>query len=194
MPPSAADHDFHPAATVTPGGSCLPASDDLFRDGGTATGTRDWLADRLVHGWEPGRERFPQGTPLGINLDNGPEPHRRRTQFLDRLVPFAQTDGVPVRFASDPPSHSKDTPIERCWGMLEHQWNGTLLDPSDPVVRFAATLPWKGLRPLVDRVTTPDAPGVKLTQEALARLETEVVRLPQLEQWVVDIVPSKRSG
>ncbi len=30
----AADHDFHPAATVTPVGIFLPASDELFLGGG----------------------------------------------------------------------------------------------------------------------------------------------------------------
>jgi transposase len=27
----------------------------------------------------------------------------------------------------DPPDHSKYNPIERCWGILENHWNGTLL-------------------------------------------------------------------
>ncbi len=34
---------------------------------------------------------------LVINLDNGPENHSRRTQFMYRLVAFAQAYGLTVR-------------------------------------------------------------------------------------------------
>ena len=194
VPTYAADHDFQPEATVTPVGIFLPASDELFLYGVTSKVTSDCLADRLVHWWEQVRGRFAQVTTLVLTLDNGPETHSRRTQFLYRMVQFAQTYGVTVRLAYYPPYHSKYNPIERCWGILENHWNGALLDTIDTVLQFAATMTWKGLRPLVDLVTTTYATGVKLTKEAMARLETEVARLPQLEKWFVDIVPSKRSG
>ena len=35
------------------------------------------------------RVRFPEVTKLVLNLDNGPENHSRRTQFLKRMVEFA---------------------------------------------------------------------------------------------------------
>jgi transposase len=194
VPTYAADHDFQPEATVTPVGIFLPASDELFLYGVTSKVTSDCLADRLVQWWDQVRGRFAQVTTLVINLDNGPETHSRRTQFLYRMVQFAQTYGVTVRLAYYPPYHSKYNPIERCWGILENHWNGALLDTIDTVLQFAATMSWKGLRPLVDLVTRTYATGVKLTKEAMARLETEVARLPQLEKWFVDIVPSKRSG
>jgi hypothetical protein len=194
VPTYAADHDFQPEATVTPVGIFLPASDELFLYGVTSKVTSDCLADRLVQWWEQVRGRFAQVTTLVLNLDNGPETHSRRTQFLYRMVQFAQTYGMTVRLAYYPPYHSKSNPIERCWGILETHWNGALLDTIDTVLQFAATMSWKGLRPLVTLVTTTYATGVKLTKEAMARLETEVARLPQLEKWFVDIVPSKRSG
>ena len=194
VPTYAADHDFQPEATVTPVGIFLPASDELFLYGVTSKVTSDCLADRLVQWWDQVRGRFAQVTTLVINLDNGPETHSRRTQFLYRMVQFAQTYGLTVRLAYYPPYHSKYNPIERCWGILENHWNGALLDTIDTVLQFAATMSWKGLRPLVTLVTTTYATGVKLTKEAMARLETEVARLPQLEKWFVDIVPSKRSG
>ena len=194
VPTYAADHDFQPEATVTPVGIFLPASDELFLYGVTSKVTSDCVADRLVQWWDQVRGRFAQVTTLVINLDNGPETHSRRTQFLYRMVQFAQTYGVTVRLAYYPPYHSKYNPIERCWGILENHWNGALLDTIDTVLQFAATMSWKGLRPLVDLVTRTYATGVKLTKEAMARLETEVARLPQLEKWFVDIVPSKRSG
>lgn len=194
VPTDAADHDFQPEATVTPVGIFLPASDELFLYGVTSKVTSDCLADRLVQWWEQVRVRFPQITTLVINLDNGPENHSRRTQFLYRMVQFAQTYGVRVRLAYYPPYHSKYNPIERCWGILENHWNGTLLDTIDTVLQFAASMTWKGWRPHVDLVTTTYATGVKLTKEAMAWIETQVARLPQLEKWFVDIVPPKEQG
>lgn len=194
VPTFAADHDFQPEATVTPVGIFLPASDELFLYAVTSTVTSDCLADRLVQWWEQVRARFAQVTTLVINLDNGPENHSRRTQFLYRMVQFAQTYGLTVRLAYYPPYHSKYNPIERCWGILEHHWNGTLLDSIDTVLQFAATMTWNGLRPLVDLVTTTYATGVKLSKEAMAALETRVARLPKLKKWFVDIVPPECLG
>lgn len=194
VPTFAADHDFQPAATVTPVGIFLPASDELFMYAVTAKVTSDCLVDRLVQWWEQVRPRFPQITTLVINLDNGPENHSRRTQFLSRLVQFAQTYGLTIRLAYYPPYHSKYNPIERCWGILENHWNGALLDTVDAVLRFAASMTWKGLHPMVDLVTTTYETGVKRTKEAMATLESQVARLPQLEKWFVDIVPLEQPG
>lgn len=72
---TAADHDFHPAATVTPVGIFLPASDEFFLYGVTSKVTSDCLVDRLIEWWESVRECFSQITTLVINLDNGPENH-----------------------------------------------------------------------------------------------------------------------
>jgi Rhodopirellula transposase DDE domain len=45
---AATDHDFAPAATVTPVGIFLPASDERCVYEGTAKVTSDCLVDRLV--------------------------------------------------------------------------------------------------------------------------------------------------
>jgi transposase len=192
VPTQAAAHDFQPLATVTPVGIFLPESDELFLSGVTSKVTSDCLADRLVAWCEHVRERVPHITTLVINLDNGPANHSRRTQFLYRMVQFAQTYGLTVRLASYPPSHSNYNPIERCWGILEHHWNGALLDTVETLLQFAATMSWKGRRPIVDLVTTAYKTGVKLTHKAMAARETQVARLPKLEKWFVDIVPTER--
>ena len=88
MPVEAADHDFAPEATVTPVGIFLPTLDELFLYGVTSKVTSDCLVDRLGRWWEAVRERFAHITTLVINLDNGPENHSRRTQFMQRLVDF----------------------------------------------------------------------------------------------------------
>lgn len=189
----AADHDFQPLATVTPVGIFLPTLDELFVYGVTSKVTSDCLVDRLIQWWEAVRERFVSITTLVINVDNGPENHSRRTQFMQRMVEFVQQYRVTVRLAYYPPYHSKYNPVERCWGILENHWNGTLLDSIDTVLQCARTMTWNGKHPIVELVTTPYQTGVTLTQEAMEAVEAQIKRLPALAKWFVDIVPPSRA-
>src|SRR5439155_12461782 len=120
---------------------------------------------------------------LVINLDNGPESHSRRTQFLKRIVEFARKFGLVVRLAYYPPYHSKYNPIERCWGILEMHWNGSLLDSIEAVVGFAGTMTWKGKHPRVSVVETVYHTGVRLKPKEMKELESEVVRTVGLGKW-----------
>jgi hypothetical protein len=156
----------------------------------TARVTSDCLADCLTWWWEGVRERFAPSTTLVPNLDNGPENHSHRTRFMQRLVHFAQQFRLTVRLAYYPPDHSKYNPIERCWGLLEQHWNGTLLDSLEAALGFAATMTWRGRPPQVALVTTAYERGVTLTKEALALVESQLTRLPPLEKWFVDIAPT----
>ena len=187
VPTKAADHDFQSAATVTTVGIFLPASDEVFLYGVTSKVTSDCLVDRFVQWWETVKGRFSTIRTLVINLDNGPENHSRRTQFMQRLVEFVQQYHITVRLAYYPPYHSKYNTIERCWGILEHHWNGALLDSVEAVIRYASTMTWKGHHPVVELVTTTYQTGVKLTKEAMDAVETQIQRLPSLEKWFVDI-------
>ena len=186
---AAADHDFAPEATVTPVGLFLPTLAEFFVYGVTSKVTSDCLGDRLVQWWESVRARFAHITTLVINLDNGPENHSRRTQFMQRLVDFVQHYPVTVRLAYSPPYHRKYNPVERCWGILEHHWNGTVLDSIDTVLQFAKTMTWQGKHAVVKLVTTAYETGVTLTKDAMQRVEAQSKRLPDLEKWFVDIVP-----
>ncbi len=105
------------------------------------------------------------------------------------LVGFVAATGLTVRLAYYPPYHSKYNPIERCWGILEHHWNGALLDSLDAVLGFAGTMRWKGKVPVVQVVTTTYQTGVALTKDAMAEVETHLARLAGLEKWFLDIVP-----
>ncbi len=190
----AADHDFAVKARVTPVGIFLPATDELFLYGVSSKVTSDCLVDRLEQWWERVRERFASITTLVVNLDNGPENHSRRTQFLYRMVQFAHSSGLRVRLAYYPPYHSKYNAIERCWGILEMHWNGSLLERVETVIEFARTMTWKGEHPLVELVTTTYKTGVKLTKEAMTMVESQVKRQPELEKWFVDIMPPEQAG
>jgi len=186
----ACDHDFKPDATITPVGIFLPATDELFIYHVTSKVTSDCLVDRLVQWWEAVRSHFTHITTLVVNLDNGPENHSRRTQFLRRMVEFAQHYGLTLRLAYYPPYHSKYNPIERCWGILENHWNGALLDTVDAVLNFTASMTWQGVHPVVELVTTVYETGVRLTKAAMAGIEAQIARLPGLDKWFVDITPA----
>jgi hypothetical protein len=189
IPTVAVDHDFQPAAMVTPVGILLPTLSELFVYGITSKVTSDCLADCVERWWNTVRSRFAHITMLVINLDNGPENHSRRTQFMQRMVTFAQRTSLTIRLAYYPPYHSKYNPIERCWGILETHWNGALLDSIGAVIQFAATMTWKGTHPMVELVTTSYKTGVKLTKAAMQAVEAQLTRRPGLEKWFVDICP-----
>jgi len=190
----AADHDFAGKLRVTPVGIFLPKTDELFLYGVTSKVTSDCLVDQLVQWWETVKNRFSHIKSLVINLDNGPENHSHRTQFMKRMIDFAQTSHLHVRLAYYPPYHSKYNPIERCWGILEGHWNGALLDSVEAVIRYAGTMLWHGSHPVVALVTTLYQTGVKLTRKAMKALETQLQRLPLLNKWFVDIACSPTDG
>ena len=135
--------------------------------------------------------RFPGVDRLVLDLDNGPENHSRRSQFVYRLLQWARAQRLTIELAYYPPYHSKYNPIERCWGILEIHWNGSLLDSIGAALGFARSMTWKGKHPVVSVVETTYATGVKLTSKEMGALEAEVIRLPSLEKWFVKI-PRKR--
>lgn len=187
VPTLAADHDFKPKATLTPVGIYLPQYDFLHLFFVTTKVTADCLVDLMEQWWEDVKGDFPQIQQWVVNLDNGPENHSRRTQFMHRLVQWVQREQIPLQLAYYPPYHSKYNPVERTFGWLEQHWNGSLLDTVETVVNFAKTLTFKGHHPVVTLVTQTYETGVKLSAKAMNALETQFQRLPGLEKWFVEI-------
>jgi transposase len=185
----AADHDFQPEAKLTPFGIFLPQYDELYLYFTASNLTRDFMVDGLLDCWATLRERFPHITTLVLNLDNGPENHSRRTQFMQRLTEFADRCQVSILLAYYPPYHSKYNPIERVWGVLEKHWNGRLLDSCQAALQFAQTMTFRGRRPLVQWLKKVYLTGIRLSQKQMAQLEHRFERLPGLAKWFVRIVP-----
>jgi hypothetical protein len=190
----AADHDFKPVATLTPFGIFLPEHDDLWLYMARSKVTSDFIADRLEQWRGEARLRFLRVKTLVINLDNGPENQSRRTQFLKRVVGFARKYGLVIQLAYYPPYHGKYNPVERCWGILEMHWNGSLLDSIEAAVGYAGSMRWKGKHPVVAVVEETYATGVRLKPAEMRELEREVIRLPGLERWFVEIPATARDG
>ena len=109
---------------------------------GTSNETSDFIVDCLEQWWEANKVQHSAARRLAVNLDNGPENSGARTQFLYRLVRFADAAGLEVKLVYYPPYHSKYNLIERCWGILENHWNGTLLNSVHTVVEWARTTTW----------------------------------------------------
>ncbi len=103
VPTAAADHDFDPLTAVTPVGLLVPQTHELFLYLVTGPVTSDCLVDVVTAWWAAARRRWPQIERLVLNLDNGPENHSGRTQFMKRLVEFAAGSGLTVELAYYPP-------------------------------------------------------------------------------------------
>jgi hypothetical protein len=187
----AADHDMGCQEKYTPFGIVNEDSGELHLTFGNSAKTSDFIVDALQAWWEqlPAQERA--GTSLlQIKADNGPESNGRRTQFLHRMVQFADTIGKPIQLLYYPPYHSKYNPIERCWGILEQHWNGTKLTDAVTMLEWAKTMTWKGLHPVVELSRTAYEKGVTLTKEAMRVVEARLVRNPQLPKWDILISPA----
>src|SRR5208337_153975 len=167
----------------------MPETGELFLYAVTSKVTSDCLADRLIQWWEAVKERFPDVTTLVINLDNGPECHSRRTQFMQRLVDFVRQYRISIRLAYYPPYHSKYNPIERCWGILESHWNGALLTSVKIALKWANTMTWRGVAPLVHLLDRAYETGVRLSPRLFRPIAARLERSASLPKWSLVIHP-----
>jgi len=186
-----ADHDFKPWGKLTPFGIFLPDSKDLSFYFTDSKVTSDFIVDRLQQWWGQKRAEYPKVDTLLLDLDNGPENQSRRSQFVYRLVLFAQATQLTVVLAYYPPYHSKYNPVERCWGVLEVYWNGELLGSEAAVLGFAANMTYAGKHPHVYRVNQQYNKGVRRTKAEMQILEGRLHRHKELPKWFVTIVPPK---
>jgi hypothetical protein len=184
-----ADHDFKPTGQLTPFGIFVPEYDQLDLYFTHAKVSSDFMVDMLDEWWGRNKGRFPHVRRLIVDLDNGPENHSHRSQFMYRMVKFAQERQLTVQLAYYPPYHSKYNPIERCWGILEDYWRGEILDSEAAVLGFAANMTYNGNHPHVHRVVKEYVKGVTRRKAQMKALEKLMDRLPGLEKWFVQILP-----
>jgi transposase len=193
-PVKAVDHDMSPEALLVPLGILelnrgRVEIHQLWILFGHSKETSDFIADGLERWWSERRAVHPGVKRLQIELDNGPEVSSSRTQFMKRLVEFADRHRVEIELVYLPPYHSKYNPIERCWGVLEQHWNGTLLCSVTQVLRWAGTMTWRKLHPLIRETTTNYERGVRLTKAAFRPFERRLIRSPSLPKWSLNIHP-----
>ncbi len=189
-PVRAADHDMKPAALLTPAGILEVGCGQLNLIFGTSRNTSDFVADALDLWWADRKPAYPAVRRLLIDLDNGPEVGSSRTQFMHRLVGFADRNQLALELAYYPPYHSKYNRIERCWGILENHWNGALLSTVATAVAWAKTMTWRGLRPIVHLLDRVYQKGVTLTTSAFRPVAERLVRSETLPKWSLVIHPA----
>jgi transposase len=127
---------------------------------------------------------------LQLKIDNGPESSGIRTQFLKRIVDFADAVKKPIQLIYYPPYHSKYNPIERCWGILECHWNGALLRDVKTLLGWAKSMTWKGLHPIVQLNSNIYEKGVSLSKREMRDIERRLERNPELPKWDILIKPA----
>jgi hypothetical protein len=186
----AADHDMHPDAVLAPAGILEVEQHQLNLVFGTSRDTSDFVADCLDLWWTDRRAAYPHVRRLQIDLDNGPKIASARTQFMKRLVEFADRHQLTLELAYYPPYHSKYNRIERCWGILENHWSGTLLTTITTALAWAKTMTWRGVRPIVHLLDRVYETGIRLTKSAFRPIADRLERSPTLPKWSVIIQPS----
>ncbi len=187
--PRAWDHDTQAKTKLVPYGLWDVTTGLLTIIIGTSAQTSDFIVDCLQLWWEANKTRHAHARRLVINLDNGPENSSARTQFMRRMVRFADATGLEVKLVYYPPYHSKYNLIERCWGILENHWNGTLLNSVTTVLEWARTMTWKGVHPVVSLLEKSYAKGVRITKAAFKAIESRLRRDNDLPKYEVLIQP-----
>jgi hypothetical protein len=156
--------------------------------------TSDFWGDCLRTWWTAVRSQFRQVRRLVIYLDNGPKNSGVRTQFLKRMIEFADWSGLEIRLVYYPPYHSKYNPIERCWSSLQQKWGGVLLTCWEVVRACALRMTWKALHPTVLRLTGDYPAGVIVAKEEMKELNKRLERSDTLRKYDITIKPKKPRG
>ena len=185
----AADHDMHVEATLTPVGILEVDANQLNILFGTSRATSDFVADALEQWWVTRKTAHSGIDRLLIDLDNGPHVASSRTQFMKRMVDFSDRHQLTIELVYYPPYHSKYNPVERCWGILENHWNGTLLSSIEVTLAWAASMTWRGVQPIVQLSQQVYETGVRMSKQAFASVAARLQRPAQLPRWSVIIEP-----
>jgi hypothetical protein len=182
------DHDPPAKVKLVPYGILMMATGALMLVFGGHDTSDAWV-DALRMWWlaaGPGLESIKR---LVIYLDNGPKNSGRRTQFLKRMVEFADWTGLEIRLVYYPPYHSKYNPIERCWSALEKKWNGVLLNCWEVVLQYALRMRWKRRHPTVKRLDGEYADGVRVPAKEMKAIEARLARSATLPKYDITIKP-----
>lgn len=154
--------------------------------------TADCIVDLLDDFWSAEKAHFKLVHTLLLNIDNGPECHSRRTQFIQRICEFAVQHNIKIKLCYYPPYHSKYNPVERVWGGLEQHWNADIMDTKMTVFKFVESFTWAKHKADVCFWNKTYETGKKLTAKAMQKLETAMDRFDEtIGKWFVDICPEK---
>ena len=184
------DHDTEIIATLVPFGILDVMGNAMTIYFGQSYETSDFIVDCLEFWWAANVQEYPNIEELAINLDNGPSVGSHRTQFIRRMVEFSHRNNLRIKLIYYPPYHSKYNPIERCWGALEHYWNGAILSTVETAIKWASNMKWKGKMPVIHLVEGVYEKGIRVSQDVLEELKQFWHRSETLPKWDVIIQPT----
>ena len=153
--------------------------------------TSDFWVDGLQLGWRQVQGGLRSVRRLVIYLDNGPNNSGSRTQFLKRMIDFADWSGLEIRLVYYPPYHSKYNPIERCWSSLEQKWGGALLNGLKIIMQEALRMTWCGRHPTVKRLHGEYPDGVRISKKDMKPYEARLERATTLPKYDIVIRPKQ---
>jgi hypothetical protein len=182
------DHDPPAKRKLVPLGILMVVGGALSLIFGSAESSDFWV-DALQGWWRRVRPGMRGIRRLVIYLDNGPNNSGRRTQFLKRMVQFADWSGLVIRLVYYPPYHSKYNPIERCWSVLEQKWGGSLLNSLKVILQEARRMRWRKQHPTVKRLEGAYAEGVRLSKKEMKPYEARLLRSETLPKYDITIRP-----
>jgi transposase len=186
--PKGWDHDPPANEKSVPYGILMVATGALMLVFGSRETSDAWV-DVLMMWWRQVRRAHRHVKRLVIYLDNGPKNSGRRTQFLKRMVQFADWSGLEIRLVYYPPYHSKYNPIERCWSALEQKWNGELLNCLEVILQCARRMTWKGRHPTVQCIQGEYPDGVRVAPKEMKTYEARLQRSATLPKYDIVIKP-----
>jgi len=183
------DHDMGLKDKLAPFGILNMMTGLLTVIFGISFETSDFIVDCLEQWWDDNKKQYSHIKQLVINLDNGPQNSSHRTQFMKRMIEFADKNNLEIMLAFYPPYHSKYNPIERCWGILENHWSGTLLNTLEVTLEWAKTMTWKGFNPVIKLMETTYQKGVKMSKKAFKAISHRINRDASLPKYYMTIQP-----
>lgn len=184
------DHDPPAKRKWTPLGILMLATGALTIIFGTQETSDSWV-DGLKLWWLLVKDSLPLVRRLVIYLDNGPNNSGSRTQFLKRMIEFADWTGLEIRLVYYPPYHSKYNPIERCWSILEQKWGGALLNCLKVILHEALRMTWCGKHPTLKRLHGEYPAGVRISKKDMKPHEARMERSKALPKYDITIRPMK---
>lgn len=187
---TADDHDHHWSAVLVPFGILNLFTDQLSIYFGQSAETSDFIVDCLAQWWADQQDNHPEIDGLAIDLDGGMAVRSNRTQFIKRMVQFAQASGLSIHLIYYPPYHSKYNPIERCWAALENYWNGAILQSVEEALQWASNMTWNGIKPLVHLVDGTYEKNITVPKDELADYQQQWHPSESLPKWDVKIIPT----
>lgn len=180
------DHDFpiKELGKVAPYGIYVINNNTGFVNLGTDHDTGEFAVESIRIWWNTiGKYSFPDSKRIYINCDGGGSNGSRNKLWKTELATLAQEIGIDIFVSHFPPGTSKWNKVEhRLFCYISKNWQGhPLIDIETTVNLISSTTTEKGLKVTCVVDNNDYAPGIKISDEQLNRVDIEY--LNNLNKW-----------